>query len=118
MGIHTAGRLAPLAIASTLLVSTMAVGGAAAETTRGGCGVGFDIGAITIDEAVALERTQAAIDDGLIAESQIRASYVGIDADDNGVICAQLPHGFEVGSRPYGQYFYNFVDDNAAAHDG
>ena len=114
MGIHiTSGRLASLAVVPTLCFA-VATGSAAAATPQNGCGAGFDLGPVTMDGAVALPRTQAAIAAGLISESDARAAYAGFDANGNGVICAQLPHGFEVSSRPFGQYFYNFVDDNAA----
>jgi hypothetical protein len=111
------GRLASLAVGSSLCLA-VTTGSAAAATPSGGCGTGFDLGPVTIDEAVALPRTQAAIAAGLISESDARAGYAGFDANGNGVICAQLPHGFEVSSRPFGQYFYNFVDDNAASRGG
>jgi hypothetical protein len=114
MGIHiTSGRLAALALTTTLSILG-AAGTASAATRPGGCGAGFDIGPVTIDQAVALPRSQEAIADGLTSESAARAVYAGIDANGNGVICAKLPHGFEVGSRPFGEYLYNFVDDDAA----
>ena len=114
MGIRmTSGRLAAAAVGSTLCLATTGAS-ASADKQLNGCGAGFDLGALTINQAVALPRTQAAIADGLTTESDVRAGYAGLDANGNGVICAQLPHGFKVSSRPFGQYFYNFVDDNAA----
>ena len=118
MGFHMkAGRLASLAVGAAVCLA-VTTGPAAAATPLDGCGAGFDLGPVTIDGAVALPRTQAAIAEGLISESDLRAGYAGFDANGNGVICAQLPHGFEVSSRPFGQYFYNFVDDNAASRGG
>jgi hypothetical protein len=109
----TSGRVAALAVGSTLILAA-ASGTASAATPPAGCGAGFDLGPLTIDQAVALPRTQAAIADGLTTQGDVRAGYAGLDRNGNGVICVKLPHGFEVSSRPFGQYFYNFADDNAA----
>ena len=74
----------------------------------------FNLGPLTIDEAVTLPRSQAAVNAGLITEEQLRFSYAGFDRNQNGTVCAQLSHGFEVNNRPFGEFFYNFADDNAS----
>ena len=78
------------------------------------CPPGFNLGPVTIERAVALPRSQAAMNAGLITEDQLRFSYAGFDRNQNGTICAQLSHGFEVNNRPLGEFFYNFADDNAS----
>ena len=79
-----------------------------------GCPPGFNLGAVTFDEWIALPRTQAAIEAGLTTSDDVRAGLEAGDRNGNGVVCAGLPHGFEVGNRPLGQYFYNLSDDNAS----
>jgi hypothetical protein len=82
------------------------------------CPPGFNIGAVTPEGALALERSQAAIEAGLFTEEDLLAAYRALDANGSGYICASLPHGFEVSNRPNGQYFYNFADDNASVPSG
>jgi hypothetical protein len=70
---------------------------------------------VTLAEALALPRTQAAINDGVATEAEILADYEARDANDNDHICFQLPPGFEASSTsPFSQYFYNFNDDKAS----
>jgi hypothetical protein len=79
-----------------------------------GCGPGFDLGPVSFEEYLELPRTQAAIEDGLVDEAGVEAFLTGLDRNGNGVVCVQLPHGYEVGQLPGGAYFYNLADDNAA----
>lgn len=63
-------------------------------------------------EYLALERTRAAIEAGLVTEEQILAALDAADRNDNGRVCVQLSEGFERAS--VASYFYNVVDDNAS----
>jgi hypothetical protein len=105
------------AVGCALLGATGSVPAAHADKPRNTCPPGFNIGPVTIDQAVALPRSQAALAAGLITEDELRSVYAGFDRNQNGTICAQLSHGFEVTNRPMGEFFYNFVDDNASVPD-
>jgi hypothetical protein len=79
------------------------------------CAPGFDIGPVAREDYAALPRSAAAIDAGLIDEAGILAGFDRFDKNANGVICVQLSVGFETNNRPFGQYFYNLVDDTSSA---
>lgn len=98
------------------LVAALAGAGiAAAEKPNYGCPPGFDLGAYTFEDYLQLPRTAAAINAGLIdAETLLAGLAAGVDHNGNEVVCVQLSYGFETNSRPFGQYIYNVVDDNAS----
>jgi hypothetical protein len=75
----------------------------------------FDLGSKSFEEFLALPRSQAAIDAGLVTADQLLAGLRGIDQNANGLLCVQLPHGLEVSASPAAPYSYNVVDDNASA---
>lgn len=105
------GVLAALAVFASCVAATQA----AAQGKPGyTCPAGFTIGATTPAEAVQLPRTQDAINDGLITAAEALAYYQALDKNESGYICVGLPHGYEQSNRPFGEYFYNFVDDNAS----
>jgi hypothetical protein len=68
---------------------------------------------VTFAEYLALPRNQAVISEGLATAAEILAGVSSLDKNANGSVCVQLSHGLEVGSSPFGAYFYN-VDDNAS----
>ena len=107
-------RTVVAAVGCALLAGWVVPGALATGKPTNGCPPGFNLGPVTIEEAVALPRSQAAVNAGLITEEQLRFSYVGFDRNQNGTICTQLSHGFEVNNRPFGEFFYNFADDNAS----
>jgi hypothetical protein len=102
-------------VGCAILATAAAAPGAQAAKPRFGCSPGFNLGRMTLDEVIALPRTQAAIEAGLVSEANLRAGFPSIDKNGTGSICVQLSHGFEVNNRPFGQFFYNFVDDNSSA---
>jgi hypothetical protein len=79
-----------------------------------GCPPGFNLGSKTFAEYVALPRSQAAIDAGLMTAEQILAGVTPLDKNANGSVCVQLNHGLEVSAAPFAAYLYNVVDDNAS----
>ena len=101
-------------VLGTTGVALVGASPAAGEKPSFGCGPGFNLGAVTFSDYLQLPRTQAAIADGLIDAAGILAGLVRVDQNGNEVICVQLQHGGEVNSRPFGEYFYNIVDDNAS----
>lgn len=105
------------ALTALLAAAAFAASASAAGKPGYGCGVGFDLGALTYDEQIALERTQQAIADGLATEDALRAGLAAVDANGDGLVCVQLPHGFEQSNRPYGEYYYNLSDNNASVPD-
>ncbi len=102
-----------------LLLATAALALAASGAASGakpghGCPPGFNIGAVTFTEYLELERTAGAIEAGLTTEQDLLAALDRIDKNDNETVCVQLSRGKIEGNNPFGQYFYNVVDDNAS----
>jgi hypothetical protein len=107
-------RLA-VATAGCALAAVLApLGAAESGKPSYGCPPGFNLGSVTFAEYLALPRTQAGINDGLATPEQILAALAPIDHNANGSVCVQLSHGGEVNSRPFAEYIYNVVDDNAS----
>ena len=98
-----------------ILAAAAAAPTAQAAKPRFTCPPGFNLGRMTLDEIIALPRTQAAIAAGVVSEEALRAGFPSIDRNGTGAICVQLSNGLETGNRPNGQFFYNFVDDNSSA---
>jgi hypothetical protein len=116
-GVHRGGgtmlmRFAIAAVAA--IVGLVSAGLAGATKPNYGCPPGFDLGAYTFSDYLQLPRTQAAIEAGLIDGAFVLAGLSSIDRNANGVVCVQLSQGYEVSSKPFGQYMYNVVDDNAS----
>ena len=110
----TRTRLA-VATAGCALAAVLApLGAAGSGKPSFGCPPGFNLGSMTFAEYLTLPRNQAVINDGLGTAEQILAGVSSIDRNANGSVCVQLSHGLEVGSSPFGAYFYNVVDDNAS----
>jgi hypothetical protein len=108
---HMKGFAVAAAAAAGALVGAGVIEGAKPSF---GCGPGFDLGAVTFSEYLQLPRTQAAIDAGLTDAAGVLAVLERVDKNENEALCVQLSHGFEVSSKPFAQYLYNIVDDNAS----
>jgi hypothetical protein len=105
----------PLAVAAvTVIVGLLGAGAGVAAKPTYGCGPGFNLGAYRFSDYLLLPRTKAAIDQGLVTEEIILGGLSFVDRNTNGVVCVQLSEGFEVSSKPFVQYMYNIVDDNAS----
>lgn len=108
-------RTVVAAVSCALLAAGwMAPGALAAGKPSNGCPPGFNLGPVTVEEALALPRSQAAVNAGLITEEDLGSVFEGFDRNQSGTICIQLSHGFIVNNRPLGEFFYNVVDDNAS----
>ncbi len=104
------GRVRVFAVAGAfgafLLVASPVTAGGKAEL---GCPPSFDIGAVTLEESLALPRLQAGLDAGAFTASDIAALFVAIDHNGDGVLCFQ-----DIGAltdASHWQYFYNGVDN-------
>ena len=107
-------RQAVTALACLGAWAALAAPASAAKPATGACPPGFDVGPVARADYAALPRSAAAIEAGLIDEAGILAGFDRFDKNANGVICVQLSTGFETNNRPFGQYFYNLVDDTAS----
>jgi hypothetical protein len=99
------------------VLALAAASSAAAEKPSYGCPPGFNIGAVNFDDYIQLPRTDAAIEAGLTTEQEVRGFLTQVDKNANGVVCVQLSRGKVEGNNPFGEFFYNLVDDNAATPD-
>jgi hypothetical protein len=81
---------------------------------RNDCPPGFNLGSQSVQGYLQLPRTQAAVGADLISEAEVMAALISIDRNGNGNVCVDLSLGFEISSKPYVEYLYNVVDDNAS----
>jgi hypothetical protein len=105
-------RISLLLAAAALALA--ATGAATGGKPSHGCPPGFNLGAVSFEDYLELERTAAAINDGLVTEQDVLAALSHFDKNGNEVVCVQLSRGKIEGNNPFGEYFYNVVDDNAS----
>jgi hypothetical protein len=102
----------------TMVVAALAVllvpQSAWAVKPRHTCPPSFDLGALTVEQAIALPNSQASLADGVIDVAGLNAIFETVDANDDGLICFQ---SFSGNANPASQqqYAYNVVDNNASA---
>jgi hypothetical protein len=107
------GALASMATAVLLAAPTAGAGGQAGWS----CPTGFDLGGLTYDQALALERIQAGINAGVHTQDDFKSFFAGVDRNHDGVVCVKTnPAGNGLPEHWY--YAYNFVDDNASVPNG
>ena len=105
----------PLVTATACCAVAAALAPLAASETgkpRFGCPPGFNLGSKTFTQYLALERTKALIDAGLVTEEQILGALATVDRNENGRVCVQLSTGFQTAEVT--ALFYNTADDNAS----
>jgi hypothetical protein len=111
-------RRTALALTATLaLTALLAPQSALADKPRTTCAPGFDLGALTFEQAAALPATQRGIADGIFTLDDVRAAFESVDANDNDLVCFQDVYSI-AGEQPNPasllQYFFNIVDDQAS----
>ena len=84
---------------------------------RFGCSPGFDLGALTVEQAIQLPNSQAGLADGVFSLEQLHAGFDSLDRNDDGVICFK---SFSPNANPASllQYSYNTVDNNTSVPSG
>jgi hypothetical protein len=102
-----------VAVLAVLLVPQ----GASAGKPPAVCPPGFDIGAVTLEEAIALPNTQRGLEDGFFTLEGTFAGFDALDRNDDGVVCFK---SFPSIASPSSllQYFYNGVDNDASVPSG
>lgn len=102
-----------VAVLAVLLVPQ----GASAGKPANVCPPGFDFGAVTLAEALALPNTQLALTDGFATLEGAIAGFEALDRNDDGLVCfGSFPSNASPSSLL--QYFYNGVDNNASVPGG
>ena len=102
------------AVVAALMFVAAPAGAQAATKPVNACPTGFDLGALTVNQILALPRSQAAIAAGVVSEAGIRAGFASVDKNGTGRVCAKVSNGLETSNKPNGQYLLNIVDDNAS----
>lgn len=101
-----------------LLILTLALTApqiASADKPRTGCPPGFDVGALTFEESLALPRIQSGLLDGFYTLDQLEAGFASFDKNGDGEICFQESLGSSKANPASGwQYLYNVVDNNSS----
>jgi hypothetical protein len=102
-----------IGLAALLMVAAPGMAQAATKPANT-CPAGFNLGALTADQILALDRTQAAIAAGVVSEAGVRAGVASVDKNGTGRVCVQVNRGLLTSSKPNGQFLVNIVDDNAS----
>jgi hypothetical protein len=107
-------------ILATLAVALMVFAlpqSASAVKPNNACAPGFDLGAITLEEALLLSNVQAGLADGIFDPAALTAGFDSLDRDNDGLVCFK---SFSTNANPASllQYFYNTVDNNASVPSG
>ena len=102
-----------MCLAALLMVAAPGMAQAATKPANT-CPAGFNLGALTADQILALDRTQAAIKAGVVSEAGVRAGVASVDKNGTGRVCVQVNRGLLTSSKPNGQFLVNIVDDNAS----
>jgi hypothetical protein len=95
------------------LTATPAAGQARPDTT---CGGGFNLGALTLEQRLALPLVQAGLAAGAYTVESLEEVTAFLDKNENGLICVQVieVRRERAAASSGWTYFANLVDDNAA----
>ena len=109
------GRTSLLILALALSAAALAVSPARAGGQAGnGCAPGFDLGALTFEQGVALPRVQAGLTAGVFTIEGLAAGFNKVDHNDDGLLCFK-DIGALSGDVGIWVYSYNIVDNNASS---
>lgn len=93
------------AIVGTALLAAgaLALPGVAQGVEDDGCPVGFNLGALTVEERLALPKVQEGIAAGVYTAEDIAAGTPFVDKNGNGLVCVQeiAAHGERLGRFPW-----------------
>jgi len=110
---RNASMILMVAVVTVLLVPQSALAGKPRST----CPPGFDLGALTLAEAIQLPNVLAALADGFADVASLTAGFEAFDSNDDGAICFKsYPSNADATSLL--QYFYNVVDNKASVSSG
>jgi hypothetical protein len=109
------GRAPLLILALALSAAALAVSPARAGGQAGyGCSPGFDLGALTFEQGVALPRIDAGLKAGVFTMAGLAAGFNKVDHNDDDLICFK-DVGALSGDVGIWVYSYNIVDNNASS---
>lgn len=109
------GRVSLLILALALSAAALAASPARAGGQAGyGCAPGFDLGALTFEQGVALPRIQAGLTAGVFDLAGLAAGFNKVDHNGDGLLCFK-DVGALSGDVGIWVYSYNIVDNNASS---
>jgi len=109
------GRTSLLILALVLSAAALAVSPARAGGQAGyGCAPGFDLGALTFEQGVALPRVDAGLKAGVFTMEGLAAGFNKVDHNDDDLLCFK-DVGALSGDVGIWVYSYNIVDNNASS---
>lgn len=84
------------------------------------CPPAFDLGGLTLEQALQLPNSQAGLAAGFYDEESVAAVFDTVDANDDRVICFQTIPASGATPNPASnwQYLYNVVDNQASVPTG
>jgi hypothetical protein len=111
-------RRTGLALTTALALTVLLVPQSAlAGKPRSTCAPGFNLGALTVEQALALPGTQRGLADDIFTVADLQGGFDAVDMNDNDLVCFQDVFAI-AGENPNAasllQYFFNITDDNAS----
>jgi len=113
--IRSRSRLAPLVLLGAMVGTLLVPHAASAVKPAQNCSPGYDLGAVTVEQVLALPRTIAAIDDGFFTEAEVYSMFAALDGNGDGYLCFKEPHGaFMANPASLWPYLYVAFDNVAS----
>jgi hypothetical protein len=107
-------RVSLLILAVAFSAAALAAPPAGAGGEAGyGCSAGFDLGALTLNQGLALPRIQAGLTAGVFDTAGLTAGFNRVDRNGDRLLCFK-DVGALNGSAANWVYTYNIVDNNAS----
>jgi hypothetical protein len=110
-------RRTGLALTTALALTVLVPQSALAGKPRTTCAPGFNLGALTVEQALALPGTQRGLADGISTVADLEGGFDAVDKNDNDLVCFQDVFAI-AGENPNAAslllYFFNITDDNAS----
>jgi hypothetical protein len=107
-------RVSLLILAVAFSAAALAASPAGAGGEAGyGCGAGFDLGALTLNQGLALPRIQAGLTADVFDTAGLTAGFNRVDRNGDGLLCFK-DVGALNNSAANWLYTYNIVDNNAS----
>jgi hypothetical protein len=114
-------RKKTLAILGAVVVGVLlAPQGAFAVKPGSTCPPAFNLGGLTLEQALQLPNVQAGLAAGAYDEAALAAGFASVNANGDAIICFQTipPSGATPNAASLWQFNYNIVDNNASVPSG
>ena len=105
-------RIRRAVVAASVVAGTAMVGPGAAGAAEGtGCSPSADLGALTLEQGLALPRIVAGLEAGAYDLGELAAGFSAVDANADGLVCIKTVSKLRGSSTKHWGFLY-LIDDN------